>query len=393
MTVDTTEPGEMVPYDPDSMGDLGLEDVDASDLSMPRMTIDHKKCVFVNTLTKEEYPALTVVMLGLIKQRVMWPEKMEENDKPRCKSPDNTHGFPRVHVEGLSAKKQFPWAESNFDPAHAQPVDEPDSQQYPGGWSSNGYDVLSCDSCVFAKWTKDGSDNVPPMCSEQHTYPLLYMAGNAEDPQWTPAILTVQRSAIGNSRKFINAFAQARQPMFTQYTGLTLTMEIKGTNEYAVPGFKKLGASDRNLWGEYANSLRTIRKFLRQAPRPQDEVITTPEENTGPVEAVPEEPKAPPAPPAAAAPPTPSAPAPPAAPAPAAPAAAAPPAPPAPPAAPPAPPVVEEPPAEASPPPAAATPPPPPPAPPAAPAQPPVPPAASPIPTAPTVGPDDDLPF
>lgn len=400
MTVDTIGGGEVAPYDPSVDGAMGLEDVDASDLAMPRINIDHDKAVFVNSLTKQEYPSLTVVMLGLVKQRVMWPEKLEDGDKPRCKSPDNTHGFPRIG-ESIPNSKKFPFAISNFQPEQAQPVELPAGDEYPDGWKSNGYPVLPCDSCKFSKWGRDeDGKNTPPPCSEQHTYPLLYMAGNADDPEWTPAIFTVQRSAISNSRKFINGFAQARKPMFTQYTGLTLSMESKGTNEFAVPGFKLMGPSDRNLWGEYANSLRTVRTFLRQAPRAQedDSPASTSNENVAPeatettAPAAPAAPAAPPAAPSAAVPA-----------AAAAPTAAAPPPPPPPPAppAPPAasavaetpsseqPPVVEEPPAEEVAAPAAPPAPPPPPAPP----QPPAPPAAPAAAPASPAGAEGPLPF
>ena len=371
MTVATPEGGgsAVAPYDED-FGNLGLEDIDASDLRMPRINIDHDNGVFVNSLTKEEFPALTVVTLGLVKQRIMWPTKMDDDSKPRCKSPDNSHGFPNMNENGPK-KNLFPWAQSNFDPSQARPLDLEPNNTYPHGWSSNGHPVLPCDTCVFSKWGKDeDGKNTPPPCNEQHTYPLLYMQTYTDENTgetetvWIPAILTVQRSAISNSRSYINGFAQARQPFFTQYTGLTLRMESRGGNEYAVPEFKKMGPSDRNQWGEYANQLRSVREYLRQAPRRQtdDEEGSTPaapsNENTAPAAAqpaappaapaAPAQPAAPPAPPqappAAAQPPTPPA-APPASAAPQAPTA-----PPAPPAAPPPPPAPPAPPAAATPP-------------------------------------------
>lgn len=378
-------------YDPN----LGLEDVNASDLVMPRINIDHDTGTFVNSLTKEVFPALTCVILGLIKQRVMWPEKLEDGDKPMCKSTDNVHGVPRVG-DGVPKTKMFPWVLSNYSAEQNLPVEEEPSASYPNGWSSNGYGVIACDPCVFAKWGKDEDNkSVPPRCSEQHTYPILYMQNDTDsdgnetgEVKWIPAIFTIQRSAIKNSRTYINGFAQSRQPMFTVYTGLTLRMESRGKNEYAVPEFKRMGSSDRNSWGEYGNQLRGVREFIRSAPRRQDDedgaVTPVSNENTGPAPAVEEVPVTAPVqvPVAApAAPPTPPV-APVAAPAPPVPhVVTAPPAPPAPPVAPP---VA---------------------APVAAPvAQPPVPPVAAPVaqpptpPAAPVAAPaapadDDDLPF
>lgn len=348
MTVDATGSGTAVePYE--AYEDIGLEDVDASDLVIPRLLIDHKKGVFVNNLSKEEFPALTVVILGLVKQRILWPEKLDEGDKPMCKSPDFVHGFPRWG-EGIPKTKQFPWAKSNFDPANAIPIEEEPSRKYPNGWDSHGYPTLPCDSCVFTQWGKDEDNkSVPPPCSEQHTYPLRYYTA---DGDWVTALFTIQRSAIKNSKTYINSFAQIKQPMFTVYTELSLRQESKAGNEFSIPEFKRGVQSDRNAWEEYGQLLRSLREFVRQAPRRQDDE-EQPEpsnnDNTGPDNTVQgqvvEEPPAPtpPAPPtpqatepaaqpAAAAPPAPPTAAPPQpAPTQPAPAAAAPPAPPAPP--------------------------------------------------------------
>lgn len=342
--VSTTGSDAVAVYDED-FGNIGMEDVGAGDLVIPRINIDHDDMVFVNSMTKEEFKGLTVIILGLVKQRVMWPPKMEDNSKPQCKSPDNVHGFPRLPQEGLPKSKQFPFDKSNFEVSQAQPVEvAPQTDPaYPGGWSSNGYATLPCNSCVFQKWgTDEDGKRTPPPCSEQHTYPLLYLTqitdestGETQD-FWQPAIFTVQRSAIKNSRNFINTFAQAKQPFFTYYTTIGLTAASRGGNEYAIPEFKKVSPSDRSHWGEYANQLRSIREFLRAAPRPQDEdnddVEPQSNENVPPVAPAAESTPTPtPTPPAPTPTPTP-APTPPATPKP--PTAVAPPPPPAPPAAP-----------------------------------------------------------
>lgn len=302
MTVAPTGTSAVEGYD-ENYANVGLEDVEASDLRIPRININHVNAVFVNSLTKEEWPALTVITLGLIKQRILWPSKMGDDPKPLCKSPDNTHGFPNMDPASPKSK-QFPWGASNFTPEDAQPKEilEGDDPKYPKGWSSNGYGVLSCSACAFAKWGQDeDGKRTPPPCNEQHTYPLLYMQEiTAEDGQtetlWVPAILTVQRSAIADSRKYINGFAQAQQAFFTQYTGITLRQTKRGTNEFCIPEFRKMGPTDRNHWGEYGKQFVSIREFLRSAPRPQDETETAQSEsneNTAPV-TVASEPQAPP---------------------------------------------------------------------------------------------------
>lgn len=309
-----------MPYEED-FGSLGLEDVGASDLVLPRLQIDHDNNVFVNSLTKETFPALTVVILGLVKQRIMWPDDIEDGDKPMCKSPDAIHGFPRFG-DNVPKSKSFPWDESNYTTANLEVVElEPgEDNSHPEGWSSNGYGTIKCDACVFAKWGKNADGkNTPPPCSEQHTYPLHYMVQHEDGSvDWIPALFTVQRSAIKNSRSYINSFAQARKPMFTVYTGLTLRHESRGKVKYSVPEFKQMSPTDRDMWGEYGNNMRQIRTFVRSAPRRQDDDGAQPpvsnNENKPPAAtaeppaAEPTAPTAPPAPPAAEEPPTPPAP-------------------------------------------------------------------------------------
>src|SRR6478752_9402631 len=165
MTVQPVSGNEVAsPAEEDDYGNAGLEDVDASDLMLPRLVIDHKKMLFRNSVTKEEFPALTIITLGLIKQRIKWYEKLEEDSLPQCKSPDNIHGFPNVR-DNISWKYKFPWDDSNYTPDQLKIVElaPGESRQHPEGWSSNGHGVLACDTCSFAKWGKDKDQkNVPP---------------------------------------------------------------------------------------------------------------------------------------------------------------------------------------------------------------------------------------
>lgn len=380
MTVDTTGGGGAVAL-PEDYGNIGMEDVDASDLMLPRLKIDHKRSVFVNSVTKEEFSSLTIITLGLIKGRIMWHGKLEDDSKPQCKSPDNIHGFPNVN-ENDPKKYQFPWANSNFEPNHMEVVElaPGQNQQHPNGWSSNGHGTLQCSSCAFAKWsTDDDGKGVPPPCNEQHIYPILYMqemvdeTGEQSETRWVPALFTVAKSAIKNSRSYINSFAQAKQPMFTMYTFLTLRPESRAGNDYAVPEWRRATPTDRNMWGEYGQQYKGIRELMRSAPRPGEDTNPPATDNTNQAPAT----VAPPVPPSGSvtppvAPPTatvdptpeppPPAPTPPASPAPA-------------------------PPAQApTPPPQATTPPPPPAAPPVAPPAPPAPPASA-VPQMPQTGP------
>lgn len=256
MTVTPTGGSEVAPWDPNEYGNVGMEDVGAGDLVLPRLSIDHPKGLFVNNLSKETLSGLRCIIFGLVKQRIMWDSDVQEGDKPQCKSPDHDHGFPQMR-EDLPFEKQFPWDRSNFNKA-----------DYPPENGINNLITLPCESCVFNKWTKDvrTGKNEPPPCSEQHTYPLMYTTDNET---WTTAVITFQRTGIKPSKSYLSLFSQANLPMFTSFTELSLQVLKRGTVDYSVPVFKRLEATPREQWRTYAESYLSIREFLRTPPRRQ----------------------------------------------------------------------------------------------------------------------------
>jgi hypothetical protein len=274
MTVATPGDSSVTRYDPNEFGaDTGLEDIAASDLMIPRLRIEHAEGTFKDSLSNISYGTLKIVLFGLVKQRVMWDSDVDEGDMPLCKSPDFEHGFPNMNPD-IKKDKQFPWAKSNFSPSDARVIElaPGESKAHPNGWSSNGMPVLTCSACIFAQWDK-GDWKVPP-CSEQHTYPLLYSTDGSPSPnegQWSPALLTVQKTGIKPSRQYIGSFAAAGNPMFTVYTELGLTLQSRGSVRYSVPTFKKLEPTDRNDWADFAARQRQIRAFIRSAPRRMDD--------------------------------------------------------------------------------------------------------------------------
>lgn len=255
MTVENTNGSGVQQYDPSQNSMLGLEDATISDVVIPRLRIDHKKCLFENNLTKETWETLTVIILGLVKQRIMWHEDVDNDDKPMCKSPNFEHGFPNNSDEQPKAKR-FPWADSNFNPDDFKPEN-----------GINGLVTLPCGSCRFTQWS---ADRKPPKCSEQHTYPLLY--STPEDPDnFLPALFTVQRTGIKPSRAYLSGFVNAKRPMFTALTEIGLTHQSRGSVEYAVPWFKQLGKTDQDMWQDYGNTFIGIRDWCKQAPRPLED--------------------------------------------------------------------------------------------------------------------------
>jgi len=272
MTVDTTgNGGGVAPYDPTNLEGLGLEDVGATDITLPRIQIDHPNGVFKNNLSGETFDTMRCVILGVVKQRIMWDKTVDDGDKPLCKSPDFEHGFPNMGLDGKTpANKQFPWAKSNFNPA-----------DFPAEQGENGLVTLPCQSCIFKEWEK--GDWKQPPCSEQHTYPLMYQT---EDGGFMPALFSVQKTGIRPSRTYLNVFVQSHKPMFTVYTEIALNQQSRGTVMFSVPVFRKKEPTEETTWGEFAQQYRGIREFIRQAPRRQDEeegAEASDNTNTGPV--------------------------------------------------------------------------------------------------------------
>ena len=277
MTVAPTSGGGAVAVPDEDWGSTGLEDVGVGDVVTPRLTIVHDQARFKNNLSNEEFETIDAIVLGLVKQRIMWDEKVEDGDKPECKSPNFEQGFPNVR-DDIPKDKRFPWEVSNFKP-----------EDFPAENGINGLVTLPCSSCIFKEWGK-GDWNQPP-CSEQHTYPLLFTPDGGDT--WIPALFTTQKTGIKPSKQFISSFAQTKTPMFTSRTTIGLTLQSRGSVKYSVPTFRRTGPTDRENWGEYAEQYRTIRDFIRSAPRPQDEedegtpAAPSSNENTAPAASAP----------------------------------------------------------------------------------------------------------
>lgn len=238
---------------------IGLEDITASDLVIPRLRIEHTEGKFEEKNSGFSTSMLDCILLGVVKQRIFWRGDVEEGDRPACKSPDFEHGFPNFG-DSVSRDKRFPWAESNFDQEH-----------FPADEDFNGHVVLPCESCAFKEWTTKEGKSVPPLCSEQHTYTLIYTPNEGES--WLTALLTLQKTGIKPSKQYLSSFAQSGRPLFTVRTELRLDTVRRGSVIYSVPKFKRGDATDQLQWGAYSETTRNVRHFIRQAPRRDDEEV------------------------------------------------------------------------------------------------------------------------
>lgn len=236
-----------VPTDDDLL--VGMEDFDQSDQVMPTLRIDHTKGVWVDGLSGEEFPVLEAILLGLIKQRVLWPPEVEESSKgPLCRSYDFTVGHPDM--------QNFPWRAT---PDFAAPTVGADQV------------TLACEECPLKDWGSHPKRDTP-WCSEQHTFAVLQRVG---EDSLAPALLTVQRSAIKPSKTYMTSFARSKTPLFTVWTKIELDHRKRGTVDFAVPKFIRSGDTPQADWPFYAQTYREVREFI-QTPRVFDDDSDTP---------------------------------------------------------------------------------------------------------------------
>ncbi len=221
---------------------LGLGDIDESELVVPRIKIIGADAQFEDTLTNERFDSLNVILLGLVKERILWDANEAESAAPMCKSNDAAVGIPA---------DDFPWAASSFDKAAFG--DEP---------------RLPCDSCPLKEWGSHPKDGKKPWCSEQHTYPLLVVGDNGS---LSPALFSVQRSAIKGSKAYVSGFIRARTPLFTAYTKLSLTPQKSGSVKYATPVFAKGAATDIEDYPDFAQQYRSMRTFIQTVRKRDDD--------------------------------------------------------------------------------------------------------------------------
>ena len=223
----------VIPEDDKELFLAGLDDFDETeDGTIPRMNVVGDGAVFVDSLSGAEHNPLDVILLGMKKQRVLWPATMrDEPGPPFCKAVD-----PKL---GGKPGEEFPWNESGF-------TFDPESD-----------DLLPCDSCRLKDW---GSHpiNDSPWCTEQYVFPAMIQ----EEGQLVPVILTFQRATLTAARKYVQSFARTKTPLFTAWTTISLEQNKRGSVEYATAKFKKSDSTDKDDWRGLAESFRSIESFL-----------------------------------------------------------------------------------------------------------------------------------
>lgn len=233
--------------------ETGLEDFDNEDMAIPRLNIEHKKGTFRDTLTNEEHEKVKVIFLGLQKQRTLWHFTVDEGDYPMCRSVNHETGVPNLS-EKQPKEKRFPWEKSGFSPDDFPP-------------DENGVIKLPCSGCQLKEW-ESHPDGKKPYCAEQFTMPVLYDPDDSG--MWVPAIMTFQKTSMKPIKSYLTQFKRNKTGAFSAITEITLTPQKKGSNEYCVPNFRRVGDTDQEDWREYMTTFRTIRDFLTEDPGSND---------------------------------------------------------------------------------------------------------------------------
>lgn len=252
-----TTPGTEI--QPTTDYDTGLGDLTQSDLSIPRLRIKHKQGVFEDGASGVQLPEMACVILGLVRQRVLFHYDVEDDDQPMCKSFDSQTGFP--NLEPKKPKLTFPWAIAKFNPA-----DFPPSPQ-------DGLVALPCNGCAAKDW---GSHPVgdKPYCAEQFTLPIYY-APTFEELQagsYSSALISFQKTSLPPLKRYLSPFQQRGIGAYTQYTQIGLSMRKRGQTDYCVATFKSLGPTPTEEYASFSENYQVIRQFLTEARPPAREV-------------------------------------------------------------------------------------------------------------------------
>lgn len=252
-TTEVAVPGE---YD----GPEGLEDFDPNDSSIPILKIDHENGVIEDSLSGKSYSEMKLIVLGLIKQRVLWPAEMGDEAKPpMCKAYDAKIGHPD--------NKEFPWKASGF--LELRP-DDPDDEEIKV--------TLPCESCNLKEWGTHPKRDIP-WCSEQHTLAVLQQIN--DEGLLAPALLTLQRSSIKPSTNYLSSFQRAKEGTFIVWTKITLKVRKRGTVDYAIPKFERDEPTSAEDHKFYAQKYREIRQFVQTPRRNEDDDDLDEELETG----------------------------------------------------------------------------------------------------------------
>jgi hypothetical protein len=249
MTVQPVGPGTQVALPEANQFDTGLEDMTQADLSIPRLQIVNKKGMFKDSLSNNEMQGLNVIILGLVKQRTLWPAKVSQGEasKPMCRSNDHRVGF----VNMKQPSHPFPFQVAELTQANVLPRDD-------------GQLTFNCEDCKLKDWGSHPLGD-KPYCNEIWSLALLMDPFN--NGQYLPAVLNLSKTNIGPAKRYLGGFKAAETAAFTAKTWISLTLLKRGDNEYSNIAFQRVESTDSTQWAEWSQLYLEMRSFLTQEPR------------------------------------------------------------------------------------------------------------------------------
>lgn len=170
--------GEVVSFDPETFQIPGMENVQPGELRVPLLKLvqaqsrmdgakDHGG-EWHNSVTGEFEANPELLVIGLAKGRVMFPDEYNADNKPLCGSNDGTH--PRDEYKGNQLEIVVVDVESGRKKFEMVGIGE------------------KCEGCPFAQWGPNGE---PPKCGAVETF-----AGVGADG--LPALIQIRGSGLKN---------------------------------------------------------------------------------------------------------------------------------------------------------------------------------------------------
>lgn len=233
---------DVMKYDDGAGNMIGLEDFDlATESTTPRIRIVHSDGVYEDNQSGVQTDSFDGIILGLVKQRVLWPPEMEEDAPPLCRSYDFKTGYPNPAT--------FPLKQSGLKITLSDGV------------------TASCADCKLQEWgsnPKTPAGEGTPWCTEQHV--LAVLADITGEGNFVPSLVTFQRSGLKTSRQYLGSFARSKKPTFTVTTKFGLNAQKRGSVKFAVPTLTRGEVVPEDEYPTLAEMYLGIRAFL-QAPR------------------------------------------------------------------------------------------------------------------------------
>ncbi|MEU4066698.1 hypothetical protein AB0F25_30670 [Streptomyces wedmorensis] len=228
--------------------ETGLDDLSIDDIPTPRILINHADGAFYDNQMEVQRQQFIGIILGSVKQRIMWDANLEDDgtDVPKCKSNDGRTGLPNMDP---TSDRQYPFDESSFD-RNLVPID-PDLNRA----------VLPCSNCVFTSWSGQGN-KTPPRCSEVENLVVMFDAYGTGELQ--PAFMPMKKSAIKTTRVYLARFKQKGVPAYSEFTHFSLESRMRGKNPYAVPIFQSAGPTNPEYWQDFSKNYKVLREMAHR---------------------------------------------------------------------------------------------------------------------------------